>query len=26
MPLNATLPATQINAILCWIDNGAPNN
>jgi len=26
MPLNATLPATQINAILCWIDSGAPNN
>jgi hypothetical protein len=26
MPLNATLTATQINAILCWIDNGAPNN
>ena len=26
MPLNATLAATQINAILCWIDNGAPNN
>jgi len=26
MPLNATLTATQKNAILCWIDNGAPNN
>ena len=26
MPLNATLTTTQINAILCWIDNGAPNN
>ena len=26
MPLNATLTATQINAILCWVDNGAPNN
>jgi len=26
MPLNATLTATQKNAILCWIDNSAPNN
>jgi len=26
MPLNATLTATQKNAILCWIDSGAPNN
>lgn len=26
MPLNATLAATEKNAILCWIDNGAPNN
>ena len=26
MPLNATLTATEKNAILCWIDNGAPNN
>jgi hypothetical protein len=26
MPLNSTLTATQKNAILCWIDNGAPNN
>jgi len=26
MPLNATLTASQKNAILCWIDNGAPNN
>ena len=26
MPLNATLTVTQKNAILCWIDNGAPNN
>ena len=26
MPLNATLTETQKNAILCWIDNGAPNN
>ncbi len=26
MPQNATLTAAQRNAILCWIDNGAPNN
>jgi len=26
MPLNATLTETQLNAILCWIDSGAPNN
>jgi len=26
MPLNATLTAAQKNAILCWIDSGAPNN
>ena len=26
MPLNATLTIAQKNAILCWIDNGAPNN
>jgi len=26
MPLNATLSVTEKNAILCWIDNGAPNN
>ena len=26
MPLNSSLPATEKNAIICWIDNGAPNN
>ena len=26
MPLNGTLTAAQKNAIVCWIDNGAPNN
>jgi hypothetical protein len=26
MPLNSSLSATEKNAILCWIDNGAPNN
>ena len=26
MPLNATLTAAQKNAIVCWIDSGAPNN
>jgi hypothetical protein len=26
MPLNATLTTTEKNAIVCWIDNGAPNN
>jgi hypothetical protein len=26
MPLNSSLPASQKNAILCWIDNGAANN
>jgi hypothetical protein len=26
MPPNGTLPITQKNAIICWIDNGAPNN
>jgi hypothetical protein len=26
MPLNGSLSATEMNAILCWIDNGAPSN
>jgi len=26
MPKNGSLAATEKNAILCWIDNGAPNN
>jgi hypothetical protein len=26
MPKNTTLSQAQINAFLCWIDNGAPNN
>ena len=26
MPLNGSLTALQKNAILCWIDSGAPNN
>lgn len=26
MPQNSTLTNEQINAIVCWIDNGAPNN
>ena len=26
MPKNTTLSAEQKSAILCWIDNGAPNN
>lgn len=26
MPQNTTLTTTQKNAILCWIDSGAPNN
>lgn len=26
MPQNATLSAAQRNAIICWIDSGAPNN
>jgi hypothetical protein len=26
MPQNSTLSKTQRNAIICWIDNGAPNN
>jgi hypothetical protein len=26
MPLNGKLTAAQKNAILCWIENGAPNN
>jgi hypothetical protein len=26
MPQNATLTNAQRNAILCWIDSGAPNN
>jgi hypothetical protein len=26
MPQNATLTATQKNAIICWIDSGAPAN
>ena len=26
MPQNTTLSSTQKSAIICWIDNGAPNN
>lgn len=26
MPRNSTLSASQKNAIICWIDSGAPNN
>jgi hypothetical protein len=26
MPQNSTLSKTQRNAIICWIDGGAPNN
>ena len=26
MPFNRSLSTSQKNAILCWIDNGAPNN
>jgi hypothetical protein len=26
MPQNSSLTAAQKNAILCWIDSGAPNN
>lgn len=26
MPQNATLTAAQRNTIICWIDNGAPDN
>jgi len=26
MPLNGSLSATQKNAIICWVDAGAPNN
>ena|SRR5688572_3580210 len=26
MPKNATLSTAQKNAIICWIDSGAPNN
>lgn len=26
MPLNGSLTSTEKNAILCWIDGGAPNN
>jgi len=26
MPQNTTLTPAQKNSILCWIDNGAPNN
>jgi hypothetical protein len=26
MPLNGSLTVAEKNAILCWIDNGAPNN
>ena len=26
MPKNTTLSAAQKNAIICWIDSGAPNN
>jgi hypothetical protein len=26
MPLGGSLTADEKNAILCWIDNGAPNN
>lgn len=26
MPKNASLSSSQKNSIVCWIDNGAPNN
>ena len=26
MPQGSSLPSSQKNSILCWIDNGAPNN
>jgi hypothetical protein len=26
MPLNSSLSSAQKNAIICWIDNGAPEN
>ena len=26
MPQGGSLPSSQVNAILCWIDNGATNN
>lgn len=26
MPQGSSLPASQKNSILCWIDSGAPNN
>ncbi|HEX7904562.1 MAG TPA: hypothetical protein VF487_11835 [Chitinophagaceae bacterium] len=26
MPQNTTLTAAQKNAVICWIDSGAPNN
>jgi len=26
MPLNGSLTASQKNAILCWVDSGAPSN
>ncbi len=26
MPKNSSLSATQKNNVVCWIDNGAPNN
>ncbi len=26
MPKNSSLPTSQKNSILCWIDGGAPNN
>jgi hypothetical protein len=26
MPQNGSLTSSEKNAIICWIDNGAPNN
>jgi hypothetical protein len=26
MPKNGTISQAQINAVICWIDSGAPNN
>jgi hypothetical protein len=26
MPQNSSLPASQLSAIICWVDNGATNN
>jgi hypothetical protein len=26
MPMNGSISAAEKNAIICWIDNGAPNN